>query len=231
MGGSFSCGHRFRSAISLSGGAILLAASAFAADTVFLKDRPEGNRGVVIEESDEHVLIRFPRSEIRLIRRNALPNSERPVLSSVEGEVRSPEGHLAPAQGGMVDQQGKALAAPQVDVDKEAGRSGAVQGRIVYRGKGLAGCKVKLIRQLESTTLLGLLQEAKAGAEFDAITGEDGLYRFEQVPPGKYLLRWLPPGSDAWIQKLSDRPYDVLVGEGMTVGVREVDMSRRVLDR
>lgn len=223
MGDLLSCRPRFRYAVLLGCGVLSLATVAFGADAVFLKEKPEGNQGVVIEETDEYVLIRFPRSEIRLIRRDALPNRER--------AVRGPEGHLAPVQGGTVDQQGKAQAAPQVDLEKEAARPSAVQGRILFRGQGLAGCKVKLIRQLESTTLLGLFKEAKAGVEFDAITGEDGLYRFEQVPPGKYQLRWLPRGSDAWIQRLSDRPHDVLVGEGMTVGVQAIDMSRRVLDR
>jgi hypothetical protein len=90
---------------------------------------------------------------------------------------------------------------------------------------------VKLIRQLESTTFLGLFKEARAGAEFDAVSGEDGLYRFEQLPAGKYLLRWLPPGSDAWIQRLSDRQYDVLVEERTTVRTRDIDVSMPVLDR
>ena len=221
MGDWLACGSRSGSAVILGCGVIFLAASTFGADAVFLKEKPEGNRGVVIEETDEHVVIRFPRSEIRLIRREALPNRKR--------EVRSPEGHLAPTQEKMPDQRGKSQAAPQVE--REAARSGTVEGYILYRGKGLAGCKVKLIRQLESTTLLGLFKEAKAGAELDAVTGGDGLYRFEQVPAGKYLLRWLPPGSDAWIQRLSDRQYDVFVEEGTTVGLRDIDMSRPLLDR
>ena len=229
MGDLHGWGFRSGSALIFGCGAIFLAAPstelrtgpAFGADAVFLKEKPEGNRGVVIEETEEHVLIRFPRSEIRLIRREALPNQER--------RAPSYEGYLAPTQEKMLDQQSKAQAAPQVE--REAARSGAVEGYILYRGQGLAGCKVKLIRQLESTTLLGLFKEAKAGAEFDAVTREDGLYRFEQVPAGKYLLRWLPPGSDAWIQRLSDRQYDVLVEEGTTVGLRDIDMSRPLLDR
>jgi len=222
MGDFVSCGSRSGSAgILCCGVVIFLAASAFGADAVFLKQKPEGNRGVVIEETEEHVLIRFPRSEIRLIRREALPNQER--------RAPSYEGYLAPTQEKMPDQQAKAQAAPHEE--REAAQSGAVEGYILYRGQGLAGCKVKLIRQLESSTFLGLFKEAKAGAEFDAVTGEDGLYRFEQVPPGKYLLRWLPPGADAWVQRLSDRQYDVFVEEGMTVGLRDIDMARPVLDR
>lgn len=229
MGDLLGCGLRSGSAVILGCGVIFLAAPstelrtgpAFGADAVFLKEKPEGNRGVVIEETEEHVLIRFPRSEIRLIRREALPNQER--------KAPSYEGYLAPTQEKMPDQQSKAQATPQVE--REAARSGTVEGYILYRGQGLAGCKVKLIRQLESTTLLGLFKEAKAGAEFDAVTREDGLFRFEQVPAGKYLLRWLPSGSDAWIQRLSDRQYDVLVEEGTTVGLRDIDMSRSILDR
>lgn len=221
MGDLLGCGSRSGPAVILGCGVIFLATSAFGADAVFLKQKPEGNRGVVIEETEEHVLIRFPRSEIRLIRREALPNRER--------EDRSPEGHPAPAQEKMPDRQAKAQVAPQLE--NEATHPGAVYGRILYSGHGLAGCKVKLVRQLESTTFLGLFKEATAGAEFNAVTREDGLYRFEQVPAGKYLLRWLPPGSDAWIQRLSDRQYDVLVEEGMTIALRDIDTSRPVLDR
>ena len=229
MGKLLGCGSRSGFGVILGCGLIFLAAPstelgagpAFGGDTVFLKEKPEGNRGVVIEETDEHVVIRFPRSEIRLIRREALPNQERKAPSC--------EGYLAPTREKMPDQQSKAQAAPQVE--REAARSGAVQGYIRYRGQGLAGCKVRLVRQLESTTFLGLFKEAKAGGEFDAVSGEDGLYRFEQLPAGRYLLRWLPPGSDAWIQRLSDRQYDVLVKEGMTVGLGDIDVSRPVLDR
>jgi hypothetical protein len=221
MGNLLGCGSRSGFGVILGCGLIFLAAPAFGGDTVFLKEKPEGNRGVVIEETDEHVVIRFPRSEIRLIRREALPNRGR--------EVRSPEGHLAPAREKMPDQQGQDRTAMQLE--KEATRFGAVYGQILYRGKGLAGCKVKLIRQLESTTFLGLFKEARAGAEFDAVSGEDGMYRFEQLPAGKYLLRWLPPGSDAWIIRLSDRKYDVLVEERTTVRIRDIDVSRPVLDR
>ena len=106
-----------------------------------------------------------------------------------------------------------------------------VQGRVLYQGRGLAGCRVKLIRQIESTTFLEMFKEAKTGAEFETGTGEDGFYRFEEVPVGKYLLRWLPPGSDAWIRKLSDKRYDVIVEEGKTATPRDIDMSRPVLDR
>lgn len=191
--------------------AIFSTIPASGADTIFLKEKPEGNQGVVVEETDEHIVIRFPRSELRLIRREAL---DRPP---------------APAQERMRDQQGEAQAGPQLE--KGAVRFGSVRGRVLYRGRGLAGCRVKLIRQLESTTFLEMFKEAKTGAEFETVTGEDGSYRFEKVPVGKYLLRWLPPDSDAWIRRLSDKRYDVLVKEGRTATLKDIEMSRPVLDR
>ena len=180
-------------------------------DTIFLKGRPEGNRGVVIEETDEHVVIRFPRSEIRLIRREAL---DRPP---------------APAQERMQDQPGGVQAGPRLE--EKAVRSGAVEGGILYQGRGLAGCRVKLIRQIEPATFLEMLKEAETGAEFETVTDEDGFYRFEEVPPGKYLLRWLPPGSDSWIRILSERQYDLIVEKGETATARDIDMSKPVLER
>lgn len=210
MGNLLGCGSRSGFSALLALGLTFLIASAGGADTIFLRERPEGNRGVVIEETDEHVVIRFPRSEIRLIRREAL---DRPP---------------APAQE-MQDPQGKVQAGPRWE--EKTVRSGVVQGRVLYRGQGLAGCRVKLIRQIESTTFLEMFKEAKTGAEFETVTGEDGSYRFEEVPVGKYLLRWLPPGSDAWIRKLSDKRYDVLVEEGKTITLKDIEVSRPVLDR
>jgi len=181
------------------------------ADTIFLKERPEGNRGVVVEETDEHILIRFPRSEIQRIRRG--------------GDTFGPRTN-AEGWGGSAT-----LPDKEPQVQSPEGPVGAVEGRILYRGRGLAGCSVKLIRHLESTTFLGLFKEAKEGAEFETVTGEDGVYRFEEVPAGKYLLRWRPRGADSWIRILSERQYDLIVEKGETATARDIDMSKPVLER
>lgn len=198
--------------VVLSAGYLSLSTVSFGgADTVFLKQRPEGNRGVVVEETDEHILIRFPRSEIQRIRRDGDAFGPRTNAEGWRGSATSPD--------------------KERQVRSPEGPVGAVEGRILYRGRGLAGCSVKLIRHLESTTFLGMFKEAKEGAEFETVTDEDGLYRFEEVPPGKYLLRWRPRGSDSWIRTLSERQYDLIVEKGETATPRDIDTSKPVLER
>ncbi len=201
--------------VVLSTGCLSLSTVSFGgADTVFLKQRPEGNRGVVVEETDEHILIRFPRSEIQRIRRDGDAFGPRTNAEGWRGSATSPDKE------------------PQVrSSEGPVGAVGAVEGRILYRGRGLAGCSVKLIRHLESTTFLGMFKEAKEGAEFETVTGEDGVYRFEELPPGKYLLRWRPRGADSWIRILSERQYDLIVEKGETATARDIDVSKPVLER
>ncbi len=211
MGDPHSRNLRLWVVVLFTGCLPLATVSVGGADTIFLKEKPEGNRGVVVEETDEHILIRFPRSEIRRIRRDGDTFRPRTNAEGWRGSATSPD--------------------KEEQVRSSEGPVGAVEGRILYRGRGLAGCSVKLIRHIESTTFLGMFKEAKEGAEFETVTGEDGVYRFVEVPPGKYLLRWRPRGSDSWIRILSERQYDLIVEKGETATARDIDMSKPLLER
>jgi hypothetical protein len=190
--------------------------SAAFGDQIFLKERPEGNEGIVLEETDEYIVIRFPRQEIKLIRRGDVP-------ARIEG---SPGVRLPPSRP-EGEKAGPSIAAPRAEVPPGFG---AVAGRVLYRGQPVERALVKIIHLVESTSLAEMVRKSVEGTDFETVTGRDGFYRFEKVPVGRYLLRWLPLGSDSWIRRLSDQTYDFEVKEGKTHRERDIETSRPVLD-
>ncbi len=88
---------------------------------------------------------------------------------------------------------------------------GGVRGRMLYKGKPLPGCQVKIV-MLEKW---GLLKSVKEGIRFETVTADNGHYRFEKVPPGGYKLYWKPPAESSWIRKIQMEP-DIYVEAGET---------------
>lgn len=88
---------------------------------------------------------------------------------------------------------------------------GVVRGRMLYKGKPLPGCQVKIV-MLEKW---GLLRSLKEGVRFETVTGDNGHYRFEKIPPGGYKLYWKPPAESSWIRKMKMEP-DIYVEAGET---------------
>ncbi|RME91691.1 MAG: carboxypeptidase regulatory-like domain-containing protein [Verrucomicrobia bacterium] len=97
---------------------------------------------------------------------------------------------------------------------------GDAEGRILWKGKPLPGCRVRLVR-LESSGFL-LLRSVKHGVEFETVTDEQGRYRFRHIPTGDYKLKWLTPGSNGWVRRLRDGP-DVTVTAGKTARLKDVE--------
>lgn len=91
----------------------------------------------------------------------------------------------------------------------EAENYGRVAGRMLFKGKPLQGCQVK-IQVLERWGILG---GVKKGIHFETITDENGVYNFENVPPGGYKLYWKPPSESSWIRRLQMEP-DIYVEYG-----------------
>jgi hypothetical protein len=93
----------------------------------------------------------------------------------------------------------------------EAENFGNVRGRMLYKGKPLSNCQVKIV-MLEKWGFSG---EVKEGVRFETITGENGHYHFEKVPPGGYKLYWKPPAESSWIRRIQMEP-DIYVEAGET---------------
>ena len=52
---------------------------------------------------------------------------------------------------------------------------------------------------------------------FETGTDDAGRYRFERVPPGDYLLYWMPGGETGWLRRLREKPDLEVVPGRVTV--------------
>ncbi|MGQ3684818.1 MAG: carboxypeptidase-like regulatory domain-containing protein [Candidatus Loosdrechtia sp.] len=108
-------------------------------------------------------------------------------------------------------------------------RFGKVEGRIVERRDFLAGCYVKL-QLLERFGLLSKRYRPLAGAvEFEAITDENGVYLFENIPAGEYKIYWKPPSETEWIGRFKMEP-DVIVEPGKLTNPQTIEILKRTLN-
>lgn len=105
-----------------------------------------------------------------------------------------------------------------------AGR-GHAEGRILRRGAGFSGCQVKLVRHGNAS---GRFKGDKEVIEFQTVSDGNGNYRFENIPPGNYKLKWQLPGDTGWIHRINDKP-DVTVEPGRTSVLNPIEMSKGLL--
>ncbi|MCH7909078.1 MAG: hypothetical protein IIB38_05610 [Candidatus Hydrogenedentes bacterium] len=103
---------------------------------------------------------------------------------------------------------------------------GHAEGYILRGDRGLAGCTVKLLRIDRPGRRRGYQEEV----EFQTVTSADGSYRFENIPEGKYALKWQLPGEKGWIRRLHKKA-DVTVEPGRTHALKPIDMSRGLVPR
>ena len=60
-------------------------------------------------------------------------------------------------------------------------------------------------------------------------TDVQGVYRFENVPPGPYKLTWLPAGTNQWIRRIATRP-DLTVRAHQTKHVKDISVALRTIN-
>lgn len=104
---------------------------------------------------------------------------------------------------------------------------GKAAGYILRGGKGLEGCKVKLVRMLTGQSAIETFSAVREGVQFVTMTDAEGRYAFDGIPVGSYKLKWQLPGDQAWIRRLRDKP-DVVISEGQTIIVKSVETNRRL---
>lgn len=106
---------------------------------------------------------------------------------------------------------------------------GRVEGRILHSGQSLPDCQVKL-QMLEKGGLLTKGYRPVEGAvEFEAVTDNDGIYRFMNVPPGMYKLYWKPPSETTWVRRFKMEP-DVIVESGRLASPKDIETLKRTLN-
>lgn len=104
---------------------------------------------------------------------------------------------------------------------------GTVCGRLLNHGQPLASCQV-IIRPMTRRALGGYTFNPTV-QPIHATTDAQGVYRFDNVPPGPYKLSWLPQGTNQWIRRIAMRP-DLSVQVRETTQVKEVAVALRTIN-
>lgn len=141
----------------------------------------------------------------------------------IEDDILKKLQMLAPEMQLAGSNNSNTLSTMSIDTDS----IGIVEGYILRRGKGLPNCRVKLVRMVETETIMKLLNVFREGTEFIAVTDENGKYSFESVPVGNYKLKWQLPEDSGWIRRLRNEP-DVTVEAGETHQLKEIETRRRL---
>lgn len=124
---------------------------------------------------------------------------------------------------GLWDRSNKAS---QVTQSPEPVMAGVLRGVMLYDGQGLANCQVQLVEMVRTGTFLW--KDYSKGRTYETTTAVDGTYAFENLQPGGYKMRWLPPGSGWWLRFMSECP-DVTIKSGEVVTFKEIETRRKVL--
>ena len=102
---------------------------------------------------------------------------------------------------------------------------GRVTGRMLFKGKPLPGCQVK-IHMLEKWGMFGTPKE---GLRLETVTDENGRYLFEGVHPGGYKIYWKPPGETSWIRTMKMEP-EIFVEAGEIYHFRDRETNIRTVN-
>ncbi len=109
---------------------------------------------------------------------------------------------------------------------EKARTGGAVQGRLLHKGRPLPNCRIALSR----------LKKGFFGYTFDksaeplrAVTDVRGVYCFESVPAGAYKLSWLPQGTNRWIRRISMQP-DATTHDNEVVSLKDIRIALQTIN-
>ncbi len=106
------------------------------------------------------------------------------------------------------------------------GTGGTVYGRLLNRGRPMKICQV-IIRPVRKTFSGYTFRQA--AEPIRTTTDGQGVYRFENVPPGLYKLSWLPQATNQWIRKIAMRP-DLTVRTQETTQVKDIPVALRTIN-
>jgi len=103
--------------------------------------------------------------------------------------------------------------------------AGGVEGVIRWKDRPLSRGRVMIVPARAAGLSPESRAKVKAGVEgapgggkgglLETGTNDAGRYRFERVPPGEYLLYWMPNPETGWIRRLREKP-DIEVVAGVT---------------
>lgn len=218
------------------------------ADRLRLAEREGGSEVEVLEEREDAFIVKIPKSEVSLIKRETPTEvklwKEKKILWEDQGDylvISLPKERIAPppaaTAGGSPEYATAASLETGLAGTGEKGHgsvlgilAGEVRGQVLRDGRPLAGCRVRLSAiqgpASELTRLLGSKQANQPHSiGVETTTAGDGAYRFEDMPIGDYDIAFLPPDSTHWLGWLSDKP-DVTVQAGEITQQGDIDIER-----
>ena len=226
--------------------ALTLSPVASQADRLRLVGREEGNAVEILEERSDAFIVKIPKGEVELIKRETPTEiklwKEKKILWEDQGDylvLSLPKERIAPPPTATAEgtlgytpaaslEEGLAVTGVKGQRSAVGILTGDVTGRVLQHGRPLVGCRVKLSAIQGAATELTRLLGAKTSQGSDqnvveTTTGSDGVYLFEDVPIGDYDISWLPQDSTHWLSWLSDKP-DVTVKAGEITQQGDMDL-------
>lgn len=191
---------------------IFCGCSTLSQDRLKLKQEIKEEILAELREERQNQELKFASEE----REQLIAEIERKLLAKLQTEVRT-----------IIDETPKMKQ--QIDYNQYL-TTGSAEGRILFRERGLKGCRVKLVKMVKSGNLNELFNLFKEGFEFETVTDEQGKYRFDKLPIGVYKLKWELPHDKGWIRRLRNKP-DVIIEEGMRKVLEPVETYRRLVPR
>ncbi len=201
------------------------------ADEIKFKDRTRVQVGIVTEEDEDTVTIRFPRESIRSIVRDSerfSTNGKNRDIERLQKRIERLEKNL---QEGKKSNGSRTLDTPKNAADlKQLLREGMgrVEGVILSKQRPLANKSVIII--LDRYAGLSFqkvhLENKKKSRDNKIIiktkTDSKGQYIFKKVPPGRYRLYWKPDSRTGWVHRMREKPdFDISAGELVTQNIPE----------
>ncbi len=172
--------------------------------------------------------IRLPRVEAPLT--NGVPNARGgfPPGQHADGTWREDGRYI------IIDLNGQQLrlvkesrtTGSQSAPNQTQGDGGTVCGRLLHKRQPLANCRV-VIRPMIKT--FGGHALHSAAQPLRTTTDAQGVYRFQNVPPGRYKLSWLPEATNRWVRRIAMRP-DFTVRAHETTHVKDVPVALRTIN-
>lgn len=227
---------------------ILLLPHVVFCDILRLKEIPEGKEGSeveILEEKDDSFIIKIPKNEIKVIKRERPTEmkfwQEKRILWEDTGDYITlylPKEKIVLPKDYTGDEYDSAKALKEkLGGSAAEGRpqeaafwkgAGKIVGRIVKAGQPLLGAKVKIVNVSSSGDMLAKIFGPKDTKSqdlvFEVATDEFGRYEFTNIPIGEYDIYWALPGSESWYRRLSEKP-NITVRPGETVEYQDIEIN------
>ncbi len=182
----------------------------------------------MISMSEKSLILVLPRDIVNTINAKTMPETDRQYQGSLNAKPAALQSEVEAHQDQKRELQKARTAEKERDLesDPEKALFGSIHGRMLASGKPYVNGKVK-VRRLFTKSIFSVKHDTKAQL-FDAITDDQGVYRFERLPVGSYDIYWMPPSKDYWVRHFKEKPAFV-IRAGEEIEMSDINASMRVV--